>query len=315
MEQSPPDLPPLRAQLVFNPISGAPGTSPAQLLSILTEMQAWNMIPEVHLVDPDTDLTQAVRDGLRRGIRLFVASGGDGTVDTVAGALAGTRATLGIVPTGTRNNVALSLHIPADIPSAVALLRTGLRTKVDVGLAVCGEVRRYFLEACSVGLLSALFPAADEIQHGNLARVGDLLTTLVNFPIAEMRLALDRRKEISTQAHIALIGNMPYIGPNYQITTSLDSHKDGLLEVLVFGNLSKLELIGNVVPFTGAGMDDPRIQRYLVRQVRINTTPPMPVLVDGFPLGEGPLQVSVHPRSLAVIAGPPIPERIPEAAA
>lgn len=314
MEHPRPDLPPVRVQLIFNPVSGASGNAPAQLMAILTEMQAWNMIPEVLLVDPNVELAGPVHDALRRGIRMFVVCGGDGTVDTVAGALAGTRATLGVIPTGTRNNVALSLHIPGDIPSAVALLRTGLRTRVDLGQATCGAIRRYFLEACSVGLLSALFPAADDIQHGNLARVGDLLSTLVNFPTAEMHLVLDRRQEVHALAHIVLIGNMPYVGPNYQITSSLDSHTDGLLEVLVFANLSKLDLIGNVVPFTGAGLEDPRIQRYLVRQIRINTTPPMPVLIDGFPLGEGPLQVSIHPRSLAVIAGRPVPEPLTEAA-
>lgn len=316
MQPSPrPDLPPLRTQLIFNPVSGAPGSSPGQLLAILTEMQAWNMIPEVLLVDPNIDLAGPVRDALRRGIRMFVVSGGDGTVDTVAGVLIGTRATLGVIPTGTRNNVALSLRIPGDIPSAVALLRTGLRTKIDVGVAACGDIRRHFLEACSVGLLSALFPAADDIQHGNLARVGDLLSALVASPIAEIDLLLDRRHAVRAQAHIVLIGNMPYVGPNYQIAASLDAHTDGLLDVLVFAELSKLELIGNVVPFTGAGLDDPRIQRYLVRQLRVLTNPEMPVLVDGFTLGEGPLHVSIHPRSLAVIAGLPTPEPPAEAAA
>ena len=40
--------------------------------------------------------------------------------------------------------------------AAAALVRTGRRLKIDVGLADNGQEKRIFLEACSVGLLSAL---------------------------------------------------------------------------------------------------------------------------------------------------------------
>ena len=124
---------------------------------------------------------------------MFVVCGGDGTISAVARTLAGTRATLGIIPIGTQNNTALSLGIPADIPAAIAILRTGRRIKVDVGMATCGKINTPFLEVCSVGLVSTLFPSADDIQHGNLARVGDFLTTLVGSPPAEIHLLLDRQ--------------------------------------------------------------------------------------------------------------------------
>jgi diacylglycerol kinase (ATP) len=95
-----------------------------------------------------------VQDALAQGIRMFVVCGGDGTISAVARTPAGTRATLGIIPIGTRNNTALSLGIPADIPEAIAILRTGRRIKVDVGMATCGRIITPFLEVCTVGLVS-----------------------------------------------------------------------------------------------------------------------------------------------------------------
>jgi len=77
--------------------------------------------------------------------------------------LAGVHATLGVIPIGTQNNTALSLGIPTDIPAAVAILRTGRRIKVDVGMATCGNISTSFLEVCSVGLVSTLFPSADDV--------------------------------------------------------------------------------------------------------------------------------------------------------
>ncbi len=297
----------MRAELIFNPISGSPDASAAQLMEIIREMQAWNLAPEPYLVEPDSDLQAVAREALRQGMRMFVVCGGDGTIDVVAGALAGTPATLGIIPTGTRNNVALSLGIPSDIPAAVAILRTGRRVKVDVGSVTCCRMRRPFMEACSVGLLSALFPAADDIQHGNLARIGDLLATLVTSPPTEMHLVLDGKKKIHTVCHVVLISNMPYVGPNYQVSAAASAY-DGLLDVLVFADLSKLELLGYAIQVAGSqvagdGVEDPRIQHYQVSRVDIETDPAMLIMTDGTTLGEGPAHISVRRHALAVMVG------------
>ncbi len=101
------------AKLIFNPGAGVTGDSPVQLMDVISEMQAWKLVPEAYLVEPDSDLTAVVQKALEDGMRMFVVCGGDGTIDVMAGALAGTNATLGIIPTGTQNNVALSLGILA----------------------------------------------------------------------------------------------------------------------------------------------------------------------------------------------------------
>ena len=296
-----------RVKLIFNPNSGSPAESPAQLQVILGALQAINLLPEVHLVEPEHDIRVVVKDALRRGHRLFVACGGDGTIDTVAAALAGTRGTLGIVPAGTRNNVAFSLGIPDDPRAAVDLLRTGRRMKIDVGLAVCGSEQRVFLEAVSVGLLSALFPATDDIQHGNWARLGDLLGTLIASPVAEIKLVLDGQPAVRTQGHIVVVTNMLYVGPRFRVDpgSSLD---DGLLDVVVYAELSKIDLLGNVLQAATGGIEDERILRYKVQKLVVDTNPQMPIVVDGFPMGEGSLRLSVRRQALNVIAAPEAPE-------
>jgi diacylglycerol kinase (ATP) len=242
---------------------------------------------------------------------MFVVCGGDGTISSVARILAGTRATLGIIPIGTQNNTALSLGIPADIPSAIAILRTGRRIKVDVGLATCGKVTTPFLEVCSVGLISTLFPSADDIQHGNLARVGDFLATLTASPPADIHLLLDGKQEIHNLGHILLVSNMPYIGLHYQLGTA-SSFQDGLLDVLFFSDLSKLDLLAYVFQGVGVGKpEDPRIQHFHVRRVDIDTQPPMQVMIDGSPLGEGTVRIEVRRHALAMMVAQPAPEMLP----
>jgi diacylglycerol kinase (ATP) len=300
---------PLRAKLIFNPVAGISEEAPFRLSEIIMEMhmemQSWNIIPEVHLVGPESHLPSVVSHAVERGIRLIVISGGDGTIENAMGPLVGTGAVLGIIPTGTRNNIAISLGIPGVISEAVALLRQGTPKKIDVGRAECGRECRWFLETSSVGLVPALYPSADDIQHGNLGRIADFLSKLVTSQTAEMSITLDDGQEIHTQSHLALAANMPYFGPNFQMSEEV-SFQDGLLDLFIFSELNKLELMSYAVQMTaGAQSTDTRILHYRVRRMVMDSNPKMPVMADGFALGDGKLTASIASQGLSVMANLP----------
>ena len=100
---------------------------------------------------------------------------------------------------------------------------------------------------------------------------------------------------------------MPYIGFHYQVGSAA-SFKDGLLDVLFFADLSKLDLLGYVFQGVGEGKpEDPRIQHFHVRRVEIDTHPAMPVMADGTALGEGLVRIEVRRHALAVMVGQPAP--------
>ena len=61
------------------------------------------------------------------------AWGGDGMVQRCVDVLAGTEASLAIIPAGTANLFATNLGIPKDIQQAVALGLRGERRRLDVG--------------------------------------------------------------------------------------------------------------------------------------------------------------------------------------
>ncbi len=294
------------AMLIYNPAAGVAGLAGSQLMLILAEMQRCGIQAEVHVVTPESRLEAVSADAVRRGIRLVVVAGGDGTIDSAMGGLVGTHGTLGIIPTGTRNNVALSLGIPqANIPAAVDLLRTGRPRRIDVGRAYCNGAARWFLEAGAVGLVSTLYPAADELQHGDLGRVGELVAAFVSAAPGQIHLRLDHGQEIRVdQGHMLVVANMPYVGAHFHLASSI-ACDDGLLDVLIYDHLSKLDLLTYAVQLSSGAADDPRVAHYQARRVEVWATPPMPVMVDGVSLGECPLRASLHRRALAVMAGEP----------
>ncbi len=293
---------PLRAKLIFNTISGRSDESPQQLADILTEMQNWNILPEVYMVRPDSHVEAVVHSAIKGGIKLVVVAGGDGTIDSVVGAMIGSSATLGIIPIGTRNNLAYNLGVPDTIIDAVALLREGRRLKIDVGKMQHGRSSRWFLEDATLGLLSDIYPFADSVQHGDLTQIGNLLSTVVSSTPSRLRMILDGRKRIDISAYMVLIANMPYIGPRFQISPNV-SWNDNHLDVFVFSDMSKLDLISYAVQSTGGAVEDARIKHYRVKRLKIRSDPTMPVLADGMLLDPGPVTALIHPRALAIMGG------------
>jgi len=292
----------LRAKLIFNAKSGRPEESSQQLADILAEMQSRQIWPEVFTVHPDSRVEAVVRSAIKAGVKLIVVAGGDGTVDSVAGAMVGSSATLGIIPTGTRNNLAFNLGIPTPIADAVALLRDGRRLRIDAGRIQSGRAGRWFLEGAALGLLTDLYPAADNIQHGNLAQVGEFLSTLVSATPSHLRMILDGRKRLETTAHMVLVANMPFLGARIQISQQV-SFKDGRLDVFVFSDMSKLNLISYVLQSIGGAVPDVGIEHYRVKHLKIFSAPQMPVMADGLLVGQGPVTALIHPRALRVMAG------------
>jgi YegS/Rv2252/BmrU family lipid kinase len=293
---------PLRAKLIFNAGSGRPEESPQQLVNILSEMQDQQILPEVYTVRPDSQLETVVHNAIKSGIKLIIVAGGDGTIDSVIGAMIGSDATLGIIPIGTRNNVAFNLGITGDIANSVSILREGRRLKIDVGQVHCGHSRHWFLEVAALGLLTDIYPLADDIQHGKLTMIGELLSTFVSANPSRLRMVYDEHRQLDTTAHMLVISNMPFLGPHFQISPNV-SFRDGRLDLFTFSDMSKLNMISYAMLSQIGHFEDIGIKHYRIKHVKIRSNPRMPVLADGLILGEGSLSVHIHPRALTVMAG------------
>jgi diacylglycerol kinase family enzyme len=116
--------------------------------------------PEIRIVEGPLVRT-AVSDALAHGSTILVAGGGDGTVSSVASALVGSDAALGILPLGTLNHFAKDLGVPLDLDEAVRVVAAGRVVRVDVA-----EVNgRPFINNASVGMYASLIAERQAMQR------------------------------------------------------------------------------------------------------------------------------------------------------
>jgi diacylglycerol kinase family enzyme len=230
--------------------------------------------------------------------------------------MVGSDAILGIIPTGTRNNLAFNLGITGDIASCVALLRTGRRLRIDVGRLHSNHARHWFVEASGLGLVSDLYPITDDLQHGDLTQIGGLLSTLISAKPSRLRLVLDGHKHVHTTAHTLLVTNMPYLGPHFQISPRV-SFRDGRLDVFTFSDTGKLAMLSYATLSLGGSLNEAGIKHYRARHVKVVSNPHMPVIADGVLVAPGSGSVSIHvePRALTVMVGSTLTGESPAIAA
>lgn len=292
-----------RAKLFFNKGAGRPVESPQQLMEILAALQAVDILPEVTLGHSRALAKKVIKQAEADGTDLVIVAGGDGTISKVAAAAAGTSRTIGIIPTGTHNNMALNLGIPNNIPDAVEFLKSGNPLNIDLAEASIGRKKRMFIETLTLGLWSDMLSVTGHQQHGDLSKLGELLSTFVAATPFKFRMILDREETSEDEAHMVVIANVPYIGPNLQIHPDV-AFNDGQLDVFVFSEMSKLGLVSYALRSMSGTPENGHVPSYRAKHIVIEMAEENKVMADGLGFGDAKrIEIKIVPKSLNVIAG------------
>jgi len=156
-----------------------------------------------------TDVGAAARALARERPPLIVAAGGDGTVNAVAAALAGTGIAMAVLPAGTFNHFARDLGIPSDAAAALEIALRGRRRAIDVG-----EVNgRIFVNNASIGLYPAIVRRREKHERLGFGRLHAMLwsmhTVLRGHPFLHLALKLDG-VESRRRTPFVFVGNNVY---------------------------------------------------------------------------------------------------------
>ena len=237
------------------------------------------------------------RRGVKEGFENIVAAGGDGTVNEVVNGLAGTNATLGVLPIGTMNVFATELGLPVnDLQRCWNIIRSESTRAVDLPKAN----EKFFVQLAGVGLDAQVVQETSAQFKRNFGPLSYLISAAQIAARQPPRLCIQSDEAPVKEGSFVLIGNGRLYGGPFPFFKHAVID-DGLLDVIVFKSLGYLEIIKYLQDVVFS--DDirvPEIEYFQTRRLRVESEQLVPVELDGELVGNCPVEFSLQERSLRV---------------
>ncbi len=251
-------------------------------------------------------LRREVARAVEEGTDALVVVGGDGMANLGINIVAGTEVPLGIVPSGTGNDLADGLGIPVgDTEAAIDGLLAALGRpprEIDAGLIRHGELTTWFGCVLSAGFDATVNERANLMTRprGRSRYVFALLRELATLHPRPYRITVDG-EVLETEAMLVSVANNRSLGGGMRIAPGADL-ADGRLDLFVVTRMSRPRFL-RVFPkvFAGEHTDLPEVSLRPLGTVRIEAEGVI-AYADGERIGPLPLEVSVVPSALRVLA-------------
>lgn len=286
------------ATLILNPRAGRRERDVEQVLAAASEL-GWQL--KIIETTARGHATQLAAEAAERGERMVLIGGGDGTMNEVIQALAGTGTAVGAIPFGTMNVWVRELGVSLDPAEATRQLLTGQIRRIDLG-RVNG---RYFLLMAGIGFDAEAIHALGDTSRGRFRAWTFFLTgalAAIRTHGQRVRIRADQ-EHFETNAALVTVGNTRLWAGAVQITHHA-SATDGLLDVCIFPGRSLLTKVWYLaLVLIGRHDDHPDVTYRQVRELYVAARPPIPLQLDGEPAGQTPALVQVAPGALRVLVG------------
>jgi diacylglycerol kinase (ATP) len=284
---------PRRALLIGNPRSRRGG----ELGQVRNLLEASGITVIEGKTESRNDLTPLVIEHAGR-VDCVAVAGGDGTMNAVADGLLQTGLPLGILPMGTANDLARTLHIPPDLQGAVAVIAAGKWKPIDLG-----EVNDHaFFNVASIGLATDLAEKLTPERKRRFGRLAYALTALhVLFTARPFRAAIVTKGGMTRVKTLQIaVGNGRYYGGGMAVEADARID-DGTLDLysLELKRVWKLAMMARSFRAGSHGLwQEVRTERCVAFEIR--TRRPRPVNTDGELMTFTPARFVVRPKAISV---------------
>ena len=270
----------------INPISGTKNKAAA--ISTIKKRTTLENIPfEILHTNADGNYYFLKEKIDAEGITDIVICGGDGTVSQVAASLINEDISIGIIPMGSGNGLALAAKIPKDINKALDIIFTGKARYIDSFFI--NETFSCML--CGLGFDAQV--AQDFAKEPSRGLGTYIKKTLENFVTAKPYTfeIINKGKSFSTEAFFISIANSNQFGNQFTIAPQA-SLNDGLLDIVVVKKMSKLRMLLAVTKQVLAGKINEHDEKtfhkkdvlyFQTDQLIIHNLAPAPLHIDGDP--------------------------------
>jgi YegS/Rv2252/BmrU family lipid kinase len=246
-------------------------------------------------------------DAARKGAKLIIACGGDGTVAEVANGIlsSGKDVELGILPSGTGGDFRRTLEIPSRSRDAARVLRTGRTVRIDVGRVSYvdnngAEAMRYFVGVASCGMSTKVI---ERVKADGISFASSMLQTAMRNEAIRLVVQLDDAHDRQLTVSNLCIANARYFGGGMKIAPDAKL-TDGKFDVISVGDLSALKLFTSAPRvYLGSHLSMPEVSHTLARKVTVRPADrdkEVALEIDGELPGKLPATFQIIPEALRV---------------
>ena len=232
---------------------------------------------------------------------MIVAVGGDGTVNEVASAIAGTNTVLGVIPYGSGNGLSRFLSVPMDAEGAIKGINAGRIITIDAGKMN----DRWFFNMAGMGFdahISQVF-ANGSTKRGFIGYLKSSIREISSYKAQQYLINIDG-VEYRREAFMLSIANSSQYGNNAHISPTA-SVQDGLLDVCIIKPfpLYRFPEMGFRMLFK-ASESSKYVEIIKGKNISITRMQPGPIHLDGEPREAGvDIAINVMPATLQIIVG------------
>ena len=260
---------------------------------------------ETTVEDPGPGQAQAA---LEEGVDLIVAAGGDGTVRAVCEEAARTGIAVGILPHGTGNLLARNLGLPLNIRDALDVAFGGQDKAIDLATFRANTVLdddpaaetvtdegepagtdTCFLVMAGLGMDAEIMTGVDDQLKQRVGWFAYFVSGIkaLRYPAMKVEISVDDSEFKKFRARTVVVGNVGFLQGGIPLLPDAQID-DGMLDVVVLAPKRFIGWLAIIVRVLGRQRrTNKRLDRLSGQKVVIRAEKPMPMQLDGDPVGSG----------------------------
>lgn len=292
-----------RALIVWNPHAGSAGQAQELRATLATD-------PRVEIYEPGSvrDAQARVALAVQHGVRLIVAAGGDGTVNSVINGLAQAPgdAVLGVLPLGTANDWCVSLGIPHNMAAAWDIIQRRRVRPLDVVELQTRSRATRFANIATGGnshRVTEQITAEMKQRWGALCYIRGAVTILDDLHSFNVEVSFDDSRPEAFEVWNLIVANGRTSAGKVEVAprARLD---DGLLDVVIIQAGTVLDLADLSARYLfGDYIESGQVIYRTAHQVKLMSKPPLMFSLDGDLTDEQPMSFRCLPQAINVVVG------------
>lgn len=299
----------MKIKVIVNPKSKVRNRN--YLEAILKEKFSHSLI-DVECTAYSQHASDISRQAVKQNFDTIVVVGGDGTVNEVICSVVRTDVAIGIIPTGTANDLATLCHMPSESGKACDLILERHLHRFDV-ICVNG---RYYATGGGIGFPCEIARIANKIRQQKM--IGKLITKILgsNVYILAVLCMLTKKSirhnflkirgdgySFTTDAFTLMVDNQPFLGKHFRLSPGA-SNDDGIFDICLIENpKNPVQIIPIIINILGGKhINSPSVKIWRAKELVVNTEIPLSFFGDGEILvTESEFKINILPKALNVI--------------